>query len=270
MESMLFRYSRKCVGWNPSPGPMEKVRRVWSKWLNMGQVNKGIETLEGYSIDRSDSDEIHLGLGILHMKQGRSAISEEFFKASLAMSDEKENHWISATCLSMLSRICTDRGNFDSALSFSDDARRKSTENCLPYGEALALHARAYCLRLSEDYDGAIEAYRMAIQIYRNEGDEAMAMAERRNLATALFLKGEIEEAVKLLNEVKGKIDPGIPYFEAYSHVDKAILSFAEGRFEVAQNDVVEARKAIGACEQTLDPDEEMVLECLIDMMSQK
>ena len=159
MESMLFRYSRKCVGWNPSPGPMEKVRRVWSKWLNMGQVNKGIETLEGYSIDRSDSDEIHLGLGILHMKQGRSAISEEFFKASLAMSDENENHWISATCLSMLSRICTDRGNFDSALSFSDDASRKSTENCLPYGEALALHARAYCLRLSEDYDGAIEAY---------------------------------------------------------------------------------------------------------------
>ena len=63
---------------------MEKVRRVWSKWLNMGQVNKGIETLEGYSIDRSDSDEIHLGLGILHMKQGRSAISEEFFKAYLS------------------------------------------------------------------------------------------------------------------------------------------------------------------------------------------
>jgi len=266
-DSSVNLCCRKCVGWNPSPRPMNKVQRVWSKWLKMGQVDKGIEVLEAYPLGRTDSDEIHLGLGILHMKQGRSELSEEFFNTALAMADENENYWISATCLSMLSRICADRENFDSALSFADGACKKSTENCLPYGRALALHARAYCLRLSGDFDGAIEEYKMAIQIYRNEEDEEGLRAESRNMATALFLKGEIDEAAKLLRDVKEKINPGIPYFDAYSHVDKAILSFVGGRFEVARYEIEEARRAINSCEQILDPDEEMILDYIIDGM---
>jgi tetratricopeptide (TPR) repeat protein len=249
---------------------MKKVQRVWSKWLNTGQVDKGIEVLEGYSLDRIDSDEIHLGLGILHMKQGRSKRSEGLFNTALEMAKENENNWIAATCLSMLSRICADRGEIDLALSFADDAWNESSKNSLPYGEALALHARAYCRRLSGDFDGAIEEYKAAIQIYRNEGDYDAEREECRNLATALFLKGEIDEATKLLKGLEGKIFPGMPYFEAYSHIDKAILSFVEGRFDVARNEIEEARGAIGACEQKLDPDEEMIIDFIIDGMSQE
>jgi len=239
---------------------MNPIEETGSWYLYNGRLNEGIHALE--SISKPDSNTL-LWLGILHMKQGRDGIAEEYFRSTLVTARENGDSAVVPVCLCMLSRVNTDRGDYSAALDLVGKAKEAATQEGARRSEALTFHALAYCLRISRDLDGSIAAYKSAIQIYLDEGDSQRMNEEIRNLATALFLNGEIDEAAKILRELQGKLSQRGPYFEAYSHVDGAILSFTEGKFEESQSDIEKALSAIEACEQTLDPDEEMVVEYL-------
>jgi tetratricopeptide (TPR) repeat protein len=239
---------------------MNTIDETGRWYLHNGRLNEGIHALE--SISKPDSNAL-LWLGILHMKQGSDGKAEDYLRSALLTARENSDSSVVPVCFCMLSRVNTDRGNYSTALDLVEKAKEASAQEEDRRSEALAFHALAYCLRISRDFDGSIEAYKSAIQIYLDEGDSQRMNDEIRNLATAMFLNGEMDEVAKLLGELQGKLSRGEPYFEAYSHVDEAILSFIEGRFEESQSEIKKAHSAIEACEQTLDPDEEMVVEYL-------
>ena len=240
------------------------MERTGEWYLYNGRVDEGIASLR--SMSQPDSDAL-LWLGILHMKQGRGGKAEEYFRSAIPMARENRNNSMVSICLSMLSRVNTDRGDYVTALNFAQEAAEISIGLKDPKGEGLSLHARAYCHRISGDLNLAIKAYETAMEIHRNEGDTVGLRNETRNLATAIFLNGETDEAAKLLRGLEGSRSGEVPYYEAYSHVDRAILSFIEGRFEETRIEIEKTRKAIEECEQKLDPDEEMILDYLLQQM---
>ena len=239
---------------------MNTIEETGRWYLHNGRLNEGIHALE--SIAEPDSNAL-LWLGILHMKQGREEMAEYYLRSALVTARENGDSSVVPVCFCMLSRVNTDRGDYSAALNLVGKAKEASAQEGDRRSEALVFHALAYCLRISRDFDGSIEAYNSAIQIYLEEGDSHAMNEEIRNLAATMFLNGELDEAAELLRGLQGKLSQGEPYFEAYSHIDEAILSFIEGRFEESQSDIKKARTAIEACEQTLDPDEEMVIEYL-------
>ena len=240
------------------------MERTGSWYLYNGRVDEGIESLG--SMSQPDSDAL-LWLGILHMKQGRGGKAEDYFRSAIPMARENSNNSMVSICLSMLSRANTDRGDYVTALKFAREAAEISIESKDPKGEGLSLHARAYCHRISGDLDLAIEAYETAMEIHRNEGDTVGLRNETRNLATAIFMNGGTDEAAKLLRGLEESRSGEVPYYEAYSHVDRAILSFIERRFEETRIEIEKTRKAIEECEQKLDLDEEMILDYLLQKL---
>jgi len=241
---------------------MEKklVEGTGGWYLYNGRVDEGIGFLE--SMSQPDSDTL-LWLGILHMKQGRDGIAEDYFRSAIPMAREDSDNSVVSICLSMLSRVNADRGDYVTALNFAQEAAEISIESEDRGGEALSFHARAYCQRISGDLNAAIEGYEAAMRIYQNEGDTVGLRNETRNLATATFLTGGVDEAAKLLRGLEDSRPRGVPYYEAYSHVDRAILAFIEGKYKQTRIEIEKTRRAIEACEQTLDPDEKMILDYL-------
>jgi len=231
--------------------------RLPGRWyLQNGKLNEGIHVFE--SIIKPNSKDI-LWLGILHLKQGRARIAEGYLGDALAMSEKAGDLQVESACLCMLSRVNTDRGDFSSAMDLVIKAQETSAQGEYR-SKALAFHALAYCLRISRDFEGSARAYKCAIEILHEAGDSRRMNEEIRNLATVMFLNGEIGESEKLLRSIRGSFSKRGPYFEAYTHVDEAIISFIEGGFEKSQRYIMKARSAIEDCEQILDPDEEMIL----------
>ncbi|MBP51096.1 MAG: hypothetical protein CMA68_03355 [Euryarchaeota archaeon] len=244
---------------------MDSSNLSGSWYLHNCKLNDGIRALE--SIIEPKSSDL-LWLGILHMKQGREGLAASYLGDSLAVSRDDGDNRLVPVCLCMQSRLYTDRGDYSSAMKLAIEAQNFSTQDEWYRTKALSFHAIAYCLRLSGDMDGSIMAYKSAIQIYDDAGDFNRRDEEVRNLATAMFLNGEIDECEKLLRGIRGAFSSRTPYSGAYSHVDEAILNFIEGDFERSHSEIIKARAAIEECEQTMDKDEELVLEYLITLLS--
>ncbi|SVD19556.1 uncharacterized protein METZ01_LOCUS372410, partial [marine metagenome] len=127
---------------------MEKkpIEETGGWYLYNGRVDEGIGFLE--SMSQPDSETL-LWLGILQMKQGRDEIAEDYFRSAIPMAREDNDNSVESVCLSMLSRVNTDRGDYVTALNFAQEAAEISIEAEDPKGEALSFHARAYCQRIS-------------------------------------------------------------------------------------------------------------------------
>ncbi|MEE2625324.1 MAG: tetratricopeptide repeat protein [Candidatus Thermoplasmatota archaeon] len=246
---------------------------IWRYWLYYGYVNRGVDILEASISTAGPRGEslsgALLGLGILHLKQGNLDLAESCLQKSISIAQDSEYLTLVGVCTAMLSRVHTDRGDFERARKLLDESEGLLVENSDYLSRGLFLHARAYNMRISGNIGGAVSAYEKAIGIYREYGDERRVVDEMRNLGTAKFLLGDYEGASSLLLHVGKHRERGIPYFDAYYLIDDAILALISGELSDAENLVVLAEESVLRCEQNVDPDEEMIVR-FIRRISQK
>ena len=239
--------------------------QIWRNFLYFGRVERGVNLLKRVVSESDCLDEYYceamLGLGVLFLKIGMSEDAEEVLSKLVNISTEMGSTRHSSTGKIMISRVKADRGDFQASKELSDEVAELSAENGDFFTGALAMHAEAYRRRIAGDLDGAVDAYQRAIAVYKEKGSHEMELEERRNLGTVKFLIGKYDEAALILKRDDQEWESGIPYFDAYSKIDKAILACIEGRNEDAINLVELALSSIEDCEQRIDPDELLLIE---------
>ncbi len=161
------------------------------------------------AIDLADASLIGMtshGIGSLYVELGQGEQALTYLRQALEHTDETRAVRVAALYNSMASAYRCSRDT-DSAIEYSRKALDLYREAQAPRGIAYTLHNLAGAYGEGGDYDTAMDYMRQALVVAESAGLLSLIEGIKANLGTAHWMKGELNEALELLEWVAGRVE---------------------------------------------------------------
>ena len=145
------------------------------------------------------------GLGSLYVELGQAEQSLTYLRQALEHTDESRTVRIAALYNSMASAYRCNRDP-DSAIEYSQKALDLYRQAQAPRGIAHTLHNLAAAHGERADYDMAMDYLRQALVVAESAGLLSLIEAIKGSIGTAHWMKGELNEALELLEWVADRL----------------------------------------------------------------
>jgi len=197
-------------GWLAGETPPEQR---WEVLLRLEQVLDALgqreeqrqaqQELEGLALALADPRrlaEVRCRQGALLVHSGHPQEGTAILRQAGDLAQQVGDPALAGRCLVTISRACWLRGDAAGSLQALEEARALFREAGSQEGEAVVLSQQGNIyLALNSQYERCLEAFCQVREIYRSRGDPLGEMRASVNVAIALLLLGESEQALEMV-----------------------------------------------------------------------